>query len=826
MDSELVEDRKLLGHITGCGEEAERQLAATTSDTLTPLLQALAVPIAGKTNASVESKIAADSRQHRLAAFRSQRQLLHIVVAAEEVAEQLHKWRHETQLRAASRTVVVYQRSDAQDGATQSPREAASATLRAFLMVRCDAVKQPSGSSSSLCLSMQVDDAVWTRLTSRRSSAIGPPTAAEASRPQHMPSRAGRWLRAKVRYVDPDGRFYLLEHYGRSRWFHNGKVLTSSSGGRTSDLPDRHVLERACTRCTLSSDVILATRRNVFNALHKAIDGGMLIDEVIAMASDMQLIRWKELSWRQHHVGHVSTKALLSTCLDLQQEAFLRAVVGPRDGSDVYKPLHVLHGPPGTGKTWTMACAIAQLVTEYPNARVLVCEPTNASMQAMVEALQSTKIFRGQSEEHSMSSKPLLLCLAARGSLPGHPSLCREFVRPLAAGRVAWRSARVAVCLLDAAGALSLDKRAKESASSAFPSDAPHRYRRADDPFTHVVVDDAGSMHESAWMQATSFVNWRRCGDPLVCAPTVLVLVGDVKQQVLAPTHGFGGTLPSTGKPASPLGRILSSAMCSSRPSAPAGTNRKPKATLTTLHPVAEVAVALRTNHRSHPSVVDMISTVFYNRIQLASTQTRLMTGDEFTQSSRKVFFAADTVTICGVAKSGVASLFLDIDRSVRDDHKSLQSTIGLDVETTCAALIGELMQTSLGQEVGDGVGVIILGAPHDVLQMTVAINRRLEALVPSLLSAIEVGGVEQFQGRQKKLVVIAVAMTMRSSQLSSFDYLDCPRRTNVGLSRAVERQIIVGHAGWLSNRSRYWKAVIDHHKLNGAFTRLFCKVR
>ncbi|KOG98301.1 ATP-dependent 5'-3' DNA helicase HCS1 [Saccharomyces eubayanus] len=49
--------------------------------------------------------------------------------------------------------------------------------------------------------------------------------------------------------------------------------------------------------------------------------------------------------------------------------------------------LTIIHGPPGTGKTFTLVELIQQLLIKYPEKRILICGPSNISVDTILERL-------------------------------------------------------------------------------------------------------------------------------------------------------------------------------------------------------------------------------------------------------------------------------------------------------------------------------------------------------------------------------------------------------------------------------------------------------
>lgn len=56
----------------------------------------------------------------------------------------------------------------------------------------------------------------------------------------------------------------------------------------------------------------------------------------------------------------------------------------------------VLNGPPGTGKTHTIATATSLITRQYPDHRVLICTPSNAAADRVAEKLITMFGKKGQ----------------------------------------------------------------------------------------------------------------------------------------------------------------------------------------------------------------------------------------------------------------------------------------------------------------------------------------------------------------------------------------------------------------------------------------------
>lgn len=81
---------------------------------------------------------------------------------------------------------------------------------------------------------------------------------------------------------------------------------------------------------------------------------------------------------------------------------------------------------------------------------------------------------------------------------------------------------------------------------------------------------------------------------------------------------------------------------------------------------------------------------------------------------------------------------------------------------------------------------------------------------------ALKIGSVEDFQGREKKIIIVS---TVRNNKLG---FINSRRRINVMLTRATSMLIVVGNGDFLSadmSAENDWKEVIRHcRKHPGAF--------
>ncbi|KAI4317867.1 hypothetical protein L6164_025698 [Bauhinia variegata] len=81
---------------------------------------------------------------------------------------------------------------------------------------------------------------------------------------------------------------------------------------------------------------------------------------------------------------HIKTTPLVPVSGNLNEEQIcsVKMILGCKGA-----PPYVIHGPPGTGKTSTVVEAVLQLYRNHPDARILVCAPSNSAADYILEKL-------------------------------------------------------------------------------------------------------------------------------------------------------------------------------------------------------------------------------------------------------------------------------------------------------------------------------------------------------------------------------------------------------------------------------------------------------
>ncbi|PNH11314.1 putative helicase [Tetrabaena socialis] len=99
---------------------------------------------------------------------------------------------------------------------------------------------------------------------------------------------------------------------------------------------------------------------------------------------------------------------------------------------------------------------------------------------------------------------------------------------------------------------------------------------------------------------------------------------------------------------------------------------------------------------------------------------------------------------------------------------------------------------------------------------------QRIRAILASTDRSIKVGSVEEFQGQERRVIIISTVRS--SSQYLAFDskhrlgFLSNPKRFNVAITRAKALLVVVGNAEVLAS-DPHWRALLRFLHLKGAIT-------
>lgn len=445
--------------------------------------------------------------------------------------------------------------------------------------------------------------------------------------------------------------------------------------------------------------------------------------------------------------------------LDAQRRAVRLAL----EAADV----HLVHGPPGTGKTRTLVELVRQCVGR--GERILVSAPSHAALDTLGERLLDAGVPLVRLGHPARASETMeSATLDARIADSSASKLARRFVDEAAALRK--RASRMAVRSREDrdarrgayAEARSLDRDARK----VLDVEAERQIARAKVVLaTLAAVEDrsiAGLVFDRAVIdEATQAI------DPLVLIPVAranrVVFAGDPEQ------------LPPT---------VLS------RAATEASLGSTIFERLRTRHGDA-VCTTLDVQHRMHEALARFPNERFYGG--------RLTTSDEAR--------ARDLTGLVAIADPARPAPFTFLDTAGRgfDEERDADdaSTSNPGQAARTAAEVRRLLSRGL--------------SPTDLAVITPyeAQARLLRgALADERAAGLEIGTVDGFQGREKEAIVVDL---VRSNLDGIVGFLSDVRRTNVAITRARRQLVVLGDGATLASHPLY-AAWIDHATATSAY--------
>ncbi|KAI3413943.1 Helicase MOV-10 [Globodera pallida] len=395
----------------------------------------------------------------------------------------------------------------------------------------------------------------------------------------------------------------------------------------------------------------------------------------------------------------------------------------------------ILHGPPGTGKTTTLVEACRLLEEEDDHAKILVCTPSNTAADLFayelihVAGVKPTSVFRLNALTHPTSE--LKEALKDIVFMKPNNEMVNQFGIPPVKELMQYR---IVVCTLLCSTYLALGG--------------------MKDQFSHIIVDEAGQASEL---------------DTLV--PIVGLLGGKGAKVVLAGD-------PRQLGPVEMIEYFKKNGISSSlieRYETNPNYRNDPR-----------IITLLRANYRSHPSIIEVPSRLFYNN-ELhvpADAQRRdsLATWKALPKQGFPIFWhhvnTPEEKELDGHSYSNKGEM------AVVHDY----------IKRVC---------TELCVKPSD-IGVV---APYNY-QM-----RRLRRLLGDEHKEVTVDTVERYQGSQRRVIIIS---TVRNNEKDALGFMMSDKRFNTVITRAEELLIIVGNAKVMM-KDPSWKEMIDYCRKNEA---------
>ncbi|NXM78836.1 SDE3 helicase, partial [Serilophus lunatus] len=441
---------------------------------------------------------------------------------------------------------------------------------------------------------------------------------------------------------------------------------------------------------------------------------------------------------------------------------------------------YLIFGPPGTGKTVTVVEAIKQVWTNFKEARILACAPSNSAAdllcQRLITDIAPRNVYRLIASSRSFKEVPADIrpCCNWDDEESSYVYPSKEYLKRY----------RILITTLVTAGRL---------VSAKFPPGF----------FSHVFIDECGHAVE----------------------PESVVAIAGLLTPMDQKTNPNGGQLVLAGDPKQ-LGPVLTSPLATEY-----GLGTSLLERLMLHNPLYEKSskgynpqfvTKLLWNYRSHETMLRIPNELFYDNELKAyesdgpDIRNLYCNWEELPKKGFPIIFHG----VCGEeqreAKSPSFFNTSEIEVLVSYLKKLLQSGGKKGCPTVSPKEIGIISPyRKQVEKIRKAITCMdsVLRKLPDISQLKVA---------PHLLSLPKVGSVEEFQGQERRIILIS---TVRSSgTYLKFDetfrlgFLKNPKRFNVALTRAKALLIVVGYPAVLS-KDEHWHRFLSYCKEEGGYT-------
>nr|XP_020485088.1 putative helicase mov-10-B.1 [Labrus bergylta] len=420
---------------------------------------------------------------------------------------------------------------------------------------------------------------------------------------------------------------------------------------------------------------------------------------------------------------------------------------------------YLVFGPPGTGKTITLVEAMNQVSKKDSSAHILACAPSNNACDLLCERLMVHMAHRQVYRLYAKNHDPRTIPEQLQKHCNWDPAQ-HDYVFPDESFLMEFR---VIVTTMFTAGRL---------VTTGVP--VGH--------FTHVFLDEAGQAEEPQCIIAVAGLLSAKTGQ--------LVLAGDPKQlgpiihSRLALNHGLGISL---------LERLMTQ-------------NDLYKSDSGQFDP--RFMTKLLRNYRSHPDILKIPNEKFYdNELQVYADR-----------SEREAYCGCDTFT-----KKGFPVIYHGVMGKDQREGNSPSFFNEFEINTLkdyLHKLIDTQGKNGLPKLSAKDIGII---APYrkqvEKIQKALKSDSNLRELGD--LRELKVGCVEEFQGQERKIIMVSTVRSSNSYVKMDKDYnigfLANDKRFNVAITRAKSLLIVVGNPVIFSKEPT-WSGFIDFCVKNGGY--------
>ncbi|KAF8298246.1 P-loop containing nucleoside triphosphate hydrolase protein [Clavulina sp. PMI_390] len=513
--------------------------------------------------------------------------------------------------------------------------------------------------------------------------------------------------------------------------------------------------------------------------------------------------------------------------LNDEQKLAVKSIVHGKHGIP-----YLISGPPGTGKTKTIVEAIFQILEHHPTTHILVCGASNSSADTLATRLSrklgSHALFRLNDPSRPMNEVRIGLqpwCHHENGLWALPP------IKDLLSKSVIVTSCVDASLLFSARctnAALSIleDHFTSHLHSNAHTPPPPFPTRQH---FGFLLIDEAAQASEMELCIPLSVVapapTFYRTGQPIPAADLPHVTIcGDTKQ--LGPriesadcrNHDMDVSLlerlfERDVYKNSPFSRKAMRMQRLAKQQPVIGHKRRKNGTVEERHPVQGISTPfcnLTKNYRSHPAILMLPSTLFYEDTLVAyaapEVQNSPLRGWPALRTSDFPFLFVGKTT----------------PEEWTDQRLSYYNSgeIG-EIISIVTGLLGKSEPTAPYFLPAEMRGKLLASEISVISPFREQVWRVRQALRTLGLAAVDVGDVESLQGAENRVVIVS---TVRSSsrflaedQRMNRGVIFEAKRFNVALTRAKELLIVVGNADVL-RVDPWWKLLLTFAMRNNAY--------
>ncbi|KAK4659423.1 hypothetical protein QC762_110050 [Podospora pseudocomata] len=459
----------------------------------------------------------------------------------------------------------------------------------------------------------------------------------------------------------------------------------------------------------------------------------------------------------------------------------------------------LIHGPPGTGKTHTLIELILQLLALNPKSRILVCGPSNISVDNIVERLSPHKIpliRLGHPARLLPSVLNHSLDVLTRTSEAG--AIVKDVRAEMDAKQASirkTRSGKERKAIYADLKELRKEYRQREKkcvsdlvAKSKVVLATLHGsggYQLRDEKFDVVIIDEASQALEAqCWVALLSAKKAICAGDHLQLPPTIKSLNSSSKTSSTSGEKKTAKTKKDTAASSTP-------------PTIPKGATLETTLfdRLLSLHG-PKIKRMLTTQYRMHESIMRFPSDELYEGKLIAAEGVKARLLNQLpdvrdVDETREPLVFIDT-------QGG------DFPEKTEDEEEEEKKKKGV----TKRSLYGDskrnegeamLVREHVRCLVEDG------GVRAEDVAVVSPYNAQLALLAPlkEQYPGIELGSVDGFQGREKEAVIVTL---VRSNSDGEVGFLAEKRRLNVAMTRPKRSLTVIGDSETVKKGSKFLK--------------------